>query len=466
GKDTSVDKDSLELGISDDDFSELPDGGSSDIFNDVEEPIIEKDKPVDEGLFGLELTDDDFSELPDEGSSDIFNDVEEPVVEKDKPVDNNQFVGGDESKLESFNILGDTLFSQQNKSVSESVFEDDSLDKSPSKSHQNIKNENKLEMSEKIKIAVTSALLSTTMVIVASFCGYQMYLKDNIITTSDLDNLNASNDATKATIAKFKKQISSNEAKYASVDDLKTVFVELNKLKNSEYKNKLTEHISNVEIKVNKIASQQSLSKSDIDQLTDKLNWSLAKITSGKGTSSAEYERSVKYIISLKKLIEKNRNEANNKLGGLEDVIAKNSKVISQKVDAIQKTVTENEKKINIVDNSVQKAKKELSEKVSLVKDAVDTMGSDNGASGTIDSALGITVAKGGESEGSLPTYTLRGIVNNVLYIDMPVKGTGQTKIQDFSVGQYLDGYGRIVSIDGKTLKVRTTSGLVRLLKN
>ncbi|ELP6119034.1 TPA: hypothetical protein I7730_16400 [Vibrio vulnificus] len=77
----------------------------------------------------------------------------------------------------------------------------------------------------------------------------------------------------------------------------------------------------------------------------------------------------------------------------------------------------------------------------------------------TIGDALGINVNK-----GSTPhkTYKFRGIMNGQLLVDVPVKGRRHGKIEPFSVGDFLDGYGEILSINKVGNKVMTESGLVR----
>jgi len=146
-----------------------------------------------------------------------------------------------------------------------------------------------------------------------------------------------------------------------------------------------------------------------------------------------------------------------NELQSIMDMIEESGMESSKEVSEFKQVVLQQLQAASEARDRMDRQTKAIGSEVKLMK-ASRTPAAHNGEQ-TIGDALGINVNK-----GSTPhrTYKFRGIMNGQLLVDVPVKGRRHGKIEPFSVGDFLEGYGEILSINKVGNKVMTESGLVR----
>ncbi|CAH7379803.1 hypothetical protein VCHA53O466_40411 [Vibrio chagasii] len=88
----------------------------------------------------------------------------------------------------------------------------------------------------------------------------------------------------------------------------------------------------------------------------------------------------------------------------------------------------------------------------------------------SVNDALGlnneINIVKGGEvSQPKLPVYELRGVMTDRVFINMPIDNGSSYRLLSFRVGDTIEGYGKVESINQASEEVMTSSGLVNFKK-
>ncbi|UKA04718.1 hypothetical protein [Photobacterium damselae] len=415
---------------------------------------------VDETVFG---SSDELETNPSELNIDAFDLIQAESVCKevedssehekfsDDGNDNEWVDGTTDNSFEEFNF-GD----QVNHVVD---FKDDEIDSDSYKDSVVQNNNQEKEVCAKaqnttmnnIKTTVIASLVSAVVVAGTMLSIYEFGVKGDINSKVDESSYTQQMKTMSTKVESLEKTIASQDAKfksYATSSDLSGLSDKISVLVNKVDSSTEETSIKEVETKIAELSKQQQISKETLNALSDKLEWSIAKISSSNSNSS-DYKQALKYIVSLKKLVDKSNRTTMVKIGKI-------SKDLSSSIDKVRVDLGENKKVISGLRKQLDITQKNLNAKINSISYGGAATGTN---SQTLSGALGINVDK----SASKPVYRLRGIFNGTLFVDMPKAGTGESQVTAKKVGDYLDGYGRILSINPSTKVVRTEGGVVNL---
>lgn len=378
---------------------------------------------------------------------------EEAVKTELNPTTHDEFTGND-GDLHGFGF-GEVVEQESEQSLNESTIDEPSLSRGFKRDGdnevKNSSNEHNTVMGN-VKTTIIASVVSAVIAAGAMFAVYEFGVKGDINSKVDEYSYTQKMQTLTTKVSGLEKIVKSQNEKlktYATASELNNLSGKISGLANRVDSAAEERSIKNVESKIAELAKEQRLSKETLSTLSDKLEWSVAKISSSDA-NSADYKQALKYIVSLKKLVDKTNHATMTKIGKI-------SKELNSSIDKVRDDLGKNKKALSGLKEQLSITKKSLTDKISAF--AAPTS-SEAMPSQSLSSALGINIDKG----AAKPVYQLRGIFNGTLFVDMPKAGTGEYQVTAKKVGDYLDGYGKILSINPSTKIVKTESGVVVLV--
>ncbi|MDK9793822.1 hypothetical protein [Vibrio sp. D431a] len=186
----------------------------------------------------------------------------------------------------------------------------------------------------------------------------------------------------------------------------------------------------------------------------------LESVASKDSSDSAEYRKLIKAIISLKSMVDSNQDVSDKKFDDLLELVRLQDVNSSHELAKVKETLqTEITDVLKVVKDNQERYKK-LQSSHSKSQKAMPKRDSQN----MVESALGlnneINIVKGGK-----PTYVMPAIMPNIVFLNVPIDNGSSMKLVHFKVGDPLDGYGKITSIDSVNEIVMSENGRVSVVK-
>lgn len=468
---------------SDDDFS---DSGFSDEFenDDLEPNNSDKNSHLDFELNGDTFeadTDsisdefsmnDDFDSLENNINNELddFNDFnfEEDVVSDDDGYSNIENTNNSDFTEDEFlkESRDDNMFEEQNreedellvelsssvipqkKNITPEVTEQDSAKEEPKKK---VKAEKKQTSKSGhgalplILCGITSSLAS-----IGAIIGYQTLTTDDERMSDDDIRVLVNGAVTKAT-KKLEMNIKeSNQVMESnSINDIRQE-IGLLQSQYDELNSSITNNNTNIEkISKSNIALNDAIKDVSLKQIESEKTL-LEISTKTSGNAAFDKSTALKAIFKLSKKIEALETSTKNKITEIEKQITESNTENKQKLIETKEALIKQLGEVRDVAETAELKLKDLQLK--------------NGGN-AVQSALGlgsgVNIVK-----GELPEIPYKGVIQGKAFLVVPVEGGGE-KVLGFSVGQYLDGYGRITEInpDPRNTTILTESGYVNLIR-
>ena len=336
----------------------------------------------------------------------------------------------------------------------------------------NVKNSNKTEKPVKaasspsiMKVSLLSSMITSVLLIGGGFAAYTFGLKDTIATKDDLDYEVS---RVQGLVSKSAKEISAIQDAYVTMetfvqvtDDLKTVIGDIESL-SGDKATEIANNLKTIRDTAEKATARMEALETEQLMIRSDLKDAVSEISTRAVEDNAARKGIVVALKKLESLEVKFNQEVEN--------IIKESKAdngeISVKLNELKaELLTEIEAVYNEADKG-RRVNEDLLNKYNELSKSIDTHGGANAEQKperTIANALGIDVTKG---TGGKPVYNLRGIVNGKVFVNLETDSNLPQRIVFYHVGDYIDGYGKILSVSSDPKQVMTESGLVHFRGN
>ncbi len=314
------------------------------------------------------------------------------------------------------------------------------------------------QVSKKVSIGVPLVVSLLSVVISISFTlGWDKYkTKENYITDHELKsvinklNLDKLNSEKRSLDILDAKYITSNKYMEKVIELEKGINTNSNEL--SKYRLDSINTLTGIKKSIDNLRSEIEVQLSEQGGNIKNLDLQMTKI---KGNAVKDNAARAGLMMTMKKLesIEKTLELEAEAIKQQQSIVEKK---LSLRINELDSKLLTNVEEFMKENERASRVQKNLENKVNELNMAIDSNKNVKQQNRTVSNALGIDIVKGNPK----PIYTLSGIVNGRVFIDMD-SAPNKQKIRYYNVGDYIEGYGKILSVNSITKEVITENGVV-----
>lgn len=435
------------------------DDGDSGLFDD--EPLIDD---VDDSQFTEEPTvepefeQESFGDFTEESVEPDFAGGVEPEAEEEPSTEDSEFTEGEGVDLALASAT--TALASAVNPVEEQFEEEDEEPQSKKQKEDVKKSSNKPASTggvSVVKVCVLSSIITTVLVGAVGFAGYSLFLKDTLATK---DDVGYEISLVKQQIKKGSKAIESAKDSYITTSAFEELVTRIdNSLAESnammqELKGDMTTDLEATRKKVSAIGQIVGGLENENVVIRNDFAEALQDLKSRAISDETARKASVMALMKL----EEAEKKFNSELKKLSQESKADNGDIGVKLNELRAELLKEIEEVYVQTDKSRRQNEDLYKKYNELAMAIDTndqVGS-NRPQRTVAGALGIDVTKG----SGKPTYNLSGVVNGKVFINLAQPNQPQ-KIVTYYVGDYIDGYGKILSVSPVKREVMTESGKV-----